>query len=524
MVGMTDTHGEATPDRRKLLLGAAAAAVGVAVGAVRPDVPLVGTATDPGGGVAPVLDEGGTISVDQLPPGVANDGIEVDARVAGMRATTAADETRSIASDNSRILAECLDRLAARGGGRVRIPGAEGDYVLATTIALPSNTALVGDGALVSRLRLRDGAEGSAEFVRAAGRTNVRVSGLGFDGGAQSSATVSVSLDGAKHVWIERCSFRNMKRAISVFNSLGEGGPVPHHVYIRDNRFLDGIDDFAVRVVNDVEGPNPHDIWIHGNTVDGVKTVISAGDTSAFRIAGTRVHVTANIVKATDDTAIMFAGNCRDCTAVGNTVTSTMVSIFCGSGSRRTRIADNSCTSLTDYGLHVFNPDEYPAVSYTTVTGNVFTSCGKAGIRLEGVVGVSVTGNQVVDPAGVIAPGDADHEASGIMIGNSYPAGTNVSSQVVITGNVIVDTRVSKRMQYGIYAADAIVDGGAASPSLVLWPNSIRGATTASVLLPAEAPSAARAGRGGFWVTPGDDRPRWSDGRAWRFGDGSPAE
>jgi hypothetical protein len=435
--------------------------------------------------------------------------------------------TAELALENTRLLNECLLNLGTGGGGSVRLPGGEGEYVIANSIFMPSNTALVGDGALHSRVRLIDGAElseaPSSQLVKTTGQSNLRIIGIGFDGGVQASETLSVTLDGTNNVWIERCSFRNMKRAISVFNATESIDTVPHHIYIRDNQFLDGIDDFAVRIADNNKSPDPHDIWIADNTVEGVRNVIAKGETTAFRIAGVRVHVTNNFVKSTDDTGIMFAGYCEDCTATGNTITSKYVSIFCGSGSRRIRIADNSCTSVEDNGIHAYNPDNYPGELFATITGNVLYDCGKTGIHVEGGFGVTITGNQIINPASKLSSdGKVNREASGLLIGNSYPKVANVSRMVGVTGNIIVDNRETKLMQYGIHAENATT-GSAASSGLVLWPNAIAGATRASILLPSALPDAAESGVGAFWMVVAENRPCWSDGTTWRFADGTQA-
>jgi hypothetical protein len=521
---MSDATPPPSHARREVLIGVAAAAAGAALARIDPGIP-VGYPVEAGTRVAS-LDADGRVPLGELPDTVLNTNVEVNASVAGAMRVTAASGSESVAIENTRVINECLREVAARGGGRVRLPGGEGDYLVANTIDMPSNTELVGDGALFTRIRLRDGADletsPSSQLVKTTGQSNIRIADIGFDGGEQDEQTLSVTLDGADNVWIERCSFRNMKRVISVFNATGGADTVPHHIYIRDNRFLDGVEDFAVRVVDDSEAADPHDIWIEGNTVEGVRNVIAQGETSAIRVAGTRVHVSDNLVMSTDDTGIMFAGSSRDCTATGNNITSKFVSIFCGSGSQRMRIANNSCTSSDDHGLHVYNPDNRDGDAFTTISGNVFYNCGKSGIHVEGAFGVSITGNQIVNP-GTTLRGEENRESAGILVGNSYPAATNVSGMLTVTGNVITDNRDTKLMRYGIHAADATSAGGAASPGLVLWPNAISGAATASILLPSRAPDPAQSGVGAFWMTPGDSRPRWSDGTVWRYADGTVA-
>jgi hypothetical protein len=511
--------------RRNVILGVAAAAAAVVLAKLDPDIgapsPRAASTLD-----AVALDADGRIPTDELPLNALNDSIETNAILAGVQRVSSSQATNEIALRNTRLINASLRDLAATGGGRVRLPGGEGDFVIADTIFLPSNTALVGDGALHTRVRLMDGADlakvPSSQLVKTTGQSNVRIWGIGFDGGDQIGDTLSVTLDGANNVWIEDCSFRNLKRAISVLNASESPDTVPHHIYIRDNQFLDGIQDFAVRIVDNNESPDPHDIWISGNTVESVKNVIAKGETSAFRIAGIRVHVNNNLVSSSDDTGIMFAGNCEDCVATGNTITSTYVGIFCGSGSRRVKIADNSCTSVEDHGIHAYNPDKYSGELFTTITGNVLYDCGKTGIHIEGGFGVTVTGNHIVNPGSKFSDGTANREASGLLIGNSYPDGTNVSGMIVVTGNVIVDNREKRLMQVGIHAESAST-GDRASVGLVFWPNAISGATRTSMLLPSSPPDPAKTGIGSFWVLAANNRPCWSDGTTWRFADGTPA-
>jgi hypothetical protein len=336
-------------------------------------------------------------------------------------------------TDDRTAIMAAIAAADAAGGGTVYFP--EGTYKIATGLAAQENIDFVGAGQAASIIQLTDGSA-STFIVYHGVKANITYRNLGFNGGVQAGPTNSLLFDGTTDFLVENCRFTSMKQAVWLDGTTGPCG----RATIRRNRF-DTCVDFAVRVEN---GTPPADVLIEGNYCAGVTVGVTTDEACFARINGARITVRNNFVASSADTGVMVAGSAnRDVLVEGNTLRTTLVGVFVGTGAKRTRIVNNDIASTSDFGVHIY--DATQVHSETVVANNVIHDCGKSGVEVEGVEGVVVTGN-VIERVGTDT-GAADNQRAGIGF-TAIVAGVK---KTTVVGNVIRDDAGSPTMRHGIY-------------------------------------------------------------------------
>lgn len=387
---------------------------------------------------------------DALNPGVPRRAVLAFAGVAALTvflASCAPDP-----DDNAPDYADELNQLlrSTAQGGRVELPA--GTQVVRSTIRLRPGVELAGhaDG---STLKLADRTD--APFILANGVDNVKVTGVTFDGGVQSTQGVSLQIDSSSGVTISGCTFIRMKHAVRVY---AESGRSASNVVI-DSCTFDDIVDFAVRVES-----GARDVKITSNTIDKVAKG-QAPSPSAIYVRGQDVLVQGNTVKSSYDTGVMVAGDdASDVTIQNNTLSTDMVGIYFGSGARSGTVTGNTITSKRDFGIHLH--DRRGGVVDVQVTQNTIGPTGKTGVEIEGVQQVVLRDNKISDVAQ--RSGSPDYWRCGVAISKLQD---QAAQSVLVEGNTI--SGEPGQMVYGVLVTDN-------TQNIIVQDNQVEGARAAS--------------------------------------------
>lgn len=342
---------------------------------------------------------------------------------------------RGVVGDGRTDVASALNEIltSTPAGHDVFLPS--GTYLIGDRLRLTTGVGLRGAGRGSTTVRLADGA--GAPFILATDETGIQISGITFDGGDQGTEAISLQIDGCSVVDVFECAFVRMKHAIHVYSS---GTSPSSDVRIHDNTFSD-IVDFAIRASEGSE-----EVYIERNTIIDVSKG-EAPSPAAIYVRGVNILVSENTVKASEDTAVLVAGDkTRHVTIANNVLASTLVAIFFGSGARSGLISGNRIRSTRDFGIHLF--DREGSAIACIVTQNHIMSSGKTGIQAEGVSGFVISANIINNPA---QGGDQQVEwRCGIAL-TATDAGP--ASNFVITGNVISSSSDESQMEHAILVA-----------------------------------------------------------------------
>lgn len=327
-----------------------------------------------------------------------------------------------------------------------------GTKVIRSTVRLRPGVELAGhaDG---STLKLADRTD--APFVLANAVDDIKVTGVTFDGGVQSTQGVSLQVDSCSGVTISGCTFVRMKHAIRVY---AESGRAASDIVIDSNSF-DDIVDFAIRIES-----GARKVKITSNTVDKVSKG-GAPSPSAIYIRGQGVVVQGNTVKSSYDTGVMVSGeDAKDVTIEKNILSTNMVGIYFGSGARTGTVTGNTITSKTDFGIHLH--DRRGGVVDVEVTENVIGPTGKTGVEIEGVQRVSLRDNKISDVAQ--RQGSPDYWRCGVAISKLQ---SHAAQSVIVEGNSI--SGEPAQMVYGILVTDN-------TENIIVQDNQVEGARASS--------------------------------------------
>lgn len=356
--------------------------------------------------------------------------------------------------DNTDVLRSILN--SASGRMRVYLP--PGTYLISDSLRLPESTVLVGAGGASTTIRLADSTD--RPFVLASQADNISLSGLLFDGGAQSTTAVSLQIDGCHDVLIETCTFVRMKNAVHVYSSQARRSS---RVSVRRNLFTE-ITDFAIRVSEGSEH-----VLVTENTIQDVAKAEAPSPAGVY-VRGSYTTVSGNTVLSSSDTGVLVAGaEAQHFLIKDNTLLTRQVGVFVGSGARKGVVADNIIASERDFGIHLFDREGRPVDCI--VQGNIIENCGKTGIQVEGVSEFSLLGNSIADPGRRL---DQKREwRCGVAVGST--AG-GAAARYIISGNLITSTPGDDAMEHAIYLASA-------NGHVEVMSNVLRGARGDAVLL-----------------------------------------
>jgi|GEM_PF-3329709 len=333
-----------------------------------------------------------------------------------------------------------------------------GEYRIGDRLRLRSGVNLVGAGSAVTTIRLIDGSD--TTFLLMSGESGVRISGLTLDGGSQSLDEVALQIDSCTDVVVEDCAFVRMSHAVHIYAT---GLATSSRVIVRNNHFS-SIVDFAVRV-----GEGANSVLIENNTVTDVKKM-KAPSPAAFYVRGNDISVVGNVVDASEDSGVLVAGaETRNVSVVGNTLRTTLVCIYYGTGATEGTIVGNTVESDRDFGIHLF--DREGSSMKTVVAENHIVSSGKSGVQVEGVSDLVISANMIIDP------GTRDDQKASWRCGIALTA-TNggPASEFIIVGNVIASDSSSSRMEHAVLVA-------VGSKNVRIAANVIRGARASAVKL-----------------------------------------
>jgi len=208
---------------------------------------------------------------------------------------------------------------------------------------------------------------------------------------------------------------------------------------------------------------------IENNTVTDVKKM-KAPSPAAFYVRGNDISVVGNVVDASEDSGVLVAGaETRNVSVVGNTLRTTLVCIYYGTGATEGTIVGNTVESDRDFGIHLF--DREGSSMKTVVAENHIVSSGKSGVQVEGVSDLVISANMIIDP------GTRDDQKASWRCGIALTA-TNggPASEFIIVGNVIASDSSSSRMEHAVLVA-------VGSKNVRIAANVIRGARASAVKL-----------------------------------------
>ncbi|WP_291048114.1 glycosyl hydrolase family 28-related protein [Herbiconiux sp.] len=368
------------------------------------------------------------------------------------------DAAPGIVGDGSTDNASALNALLANAqqGDDIVLPA--GEYLIESVLRLQSGVNLIGAGAGVTTVRLADNSQ--SPFVLASGMTQVRVSGITFDGGIQDQDAVSLQFDGCSDVVVENCAFIRMSHAVHVYTTAFESS---ERIVIRGNYFSQ-ISDYAVRVTEGTET-----VLIEDNVVADVAKK-NATSPAAFYIRGVDVTVTGNTVLGSDDTAVLVAGTTtRNVAVVGNRLHTTLVCVFFGSGATEGSIVGNTLLSDLDFGVHLF--DRNGGSSRTVVAQNHLIATGKSGVQVEGVSDFVISSNLIFDPG--TRSGMKTEWCCGITLTRTDGGS---ASQFSVIGNLIASDSSDSQMEHAILVS-------VEAKHVQIASNTWRGARSDSVML-----------------------------------------
>ena len=369
-------------------------------------------------------------------------------------------------TDDRAAIIAAISAASTDGGGIVTFP--KGVFFISYYLPMQSNISLLGSGAGVTTIKLRDGiitSPGTSYFITYASlKNNITIDGIKFDAGtghptSDSPAVFGIAFNSCSNITIRNCAFTNGRRVVFFSNN---NATTNKNILIENNYFDETIENIAIDVANSPSSavPSSENVTIRNNTFDNIKFQNSLGPWTTVWFIGVGLLFEGNFVKASWDTALMVTGtNTRNVRVANNNITTRQVSIYFGQGPRYCTATGNDLRSLRDFAFHIDSDKTNNRDVYFTVANNTIHETGKSAIVSEGTNYVVIANNTIHNPAAIKTDTGANQNPnnnSGIVVTNA-PAvdGGGGGKYVTITGNVIVDDRETHLMHYGIYVESA---------------------------------------------------------------------
>lgn len=277
----------------------------------------------------------------------------------------------------------------------IKIIGTNGDYRYTGSIAVASNTKLIGDSLSCKFIQGTD----DIKCFDLGDSTNVIVSAVSFQGRPAATAlgsTVNTAITSTdtttkvKNCYITGCSFKDFASWPIDFKG-PQTGVYSHNVYVLNNT-LDGMTDEGINYYYIRDG------LISGNIItDHKREAIKAGTCDRIIISNNNIRCNGTSTIDFQGPLINLGTNANFCVVSDNYTFQGTIGIGLEKGVSYTSITGNVCESPSEQGIGVANTNVgEPACHAITITGN--TCKGGTPINLDSTAGLrpydlTVTGN-----------------------------------------------------------------------------------------------------------------------------------